>query len=254
MVDEHATICCLRRSDMEKSKQLRLGVFLLATWALIGVGCTQTHQARKTERTGFLGDYSDLQKGEGDQSLEVYWNEGADFKRYDKIMIAQVKLYKVQESLLDGVSDEDKQMLVDALHVALDQSLRKDYKIVDAPGSGVLEVRAAIGEADDSEAFFDFVSNLQPGMRVISGVKRLATGTDTFVGQAAVEAEIRDSQTKERFAAMVDRRVGQKTLKGVHREWGDVLHAFEFWADQLRTRLQERKKGAAQAGPASSKE
>ena len=72
------------------------------------------------------------------------------------------------------------------------------------------------------------------------------------MGEASIEAELRDSQTKERLAAMLDHRVGQKALKGVMHDWADVQSAFEYRAEQLRTRLEEHK-GMPGMSPAPSK-
>jgi hypothetical protein len=39
--------------------------------------------------------------------------------------------------------------------------------------------------------------------------------------------------------AAVDRRVGEKRLKGSLDTWDDVQGAFDYWAERLRVRLAE---------------
>ena len=52
-----------------------------------------------------------------------------------------------------------------------------------------------------------------------------------------MEAELLDSQTNARVGAAIDERAGKK-LKGVTK-WGATKAAFKFWAERLRTWLDE---------------
>ena len=49
--------------------------------------------------------------------------------------------------------------------------------------------------------------------------------------------EITDTITAQVLAAAVDERAGAKTLRGLG-QWSDVEHAFDFWAERLRERLE----------------
>jgi hypothetical protein len=83
------------------------------------------------------------------------------------------------------------------------------------------------------------ISAVLPQMRLISGAKRLATGTASFVGSAGVEAELLDSLSGERLAAAIDRRAGQTRLRGSDSTWEDVEQAFDHWSEMLAARLRE---------------
>ena len=80
-------------------------------------------------------------------------------------------------------------------------------------------------------------------------VRKLITGKHAYVGQASLEAELLDSQTNERVAAVIDRRAGARhnVLEGMHR-WGHTKDAFEFWAKRLRLWLDEVH-GSRRANP-----
>lgn len=68
------------------------------------VGCGTTDQARKVDTSGFLGDYSQLQPGKSGEALLVYRNPGADFSKYDKVLVDPVAVWRGSGSDLEDVS------------------------------------------------------------------------------------------------------------------------------------------------------
>jgi hypothetical protein len=215
-------------------------IVLLAT---LFVGCAQTEQARKVEISGFLGDYSILQKGKEGEALLIYINPNIDFAVYDKVIFDPVTVWRGEGSRLDDVPEADLQRLANYLHTAIVTKLREDYEIVNKPGLDVLRIRAAITEAGKSNVGLNIFSTIVPQAILLSGAKKLATGTNSFVGAASVEGKITDSNTGEILAAMVDRRAGGKSLKGAMNAWNDVEQAFEYWANRLSQRLREMRTG-----------
>lgn len=213
-------------------------IVLLAT---LFVGCAQTEQARKVETSGFLGDYSILQKGKEGEALLIYINPNTDFAVYDKVIFDPVTVWRGESSKLYDVPEADLQRLANYLHTAIVTKLREDYEIVNKPGPDVLRIRAAITEAGKSNVGLNIFSTIVPQAILLSGAKKLATGTNSFVGAASVEGKITDSNTGEILAAMVDRRAGGKSLKGAMNAWNDVEQAFQYWANRLSQRLREMR-------------
>jgi hypothetical protein len=206
------------------------------------VACKTTIQTRGVEPAGFLGDYSELQEGQGgEEALLHYVKPDTDFSAYDKVMIDPVTIWRESPGLRD-VSPEELQRLANHFEAAIRGQLQRDYEIVDQPAPGVLRVRAAITEARGSRALLDLVSTVAPPARALDTVNRMATGTHSFVGRAGAEAEILDSVTGERLAAAVDRRAGDKVLRGATGTWGDVEDAYDLWATRLRDRLAELRR------------
>ncbi len=153
-------------------------------------------------------------------------------------MIDPVTVWHGEDSDLSRVPRKDLQTLADYLHWKLETALEIDYTIADRPGAGVLRIRVAITSAKGSTVMLDMLSTLGP-QRILSQAKKLVTGTHAFVGKAAIEAEILDSLSGTRLAAMVDERAGGKTTTGVTDKWSDVIEAYGYWADRLRLRLVE---------------
>ena len=218
----------------------RIGFSLaLIALAFLASACATTRQTRSVEPQGFLGDYSLLQEGEGDQAQLRYVNEAAQWAQYDSIQLDMVTLWHDPET--KDIDPEDAQRLTDRFYSALHEQLSGDYKMVDQPGPGVLRVRAAITEARGSKVVMNAVTTLVPQLRLLSTLGGFVTGAAIFVGKAGVEVDVRDAMTDERLAAAVSERVGTKTYRGGFRKWSHVDRAFDTWAEGLRNFLAEQR-------------
>lgn len=212
--------------------------FLLALVLIAMTACTTTQQANTVGRSGFLDDYSILQKGAGDrEALLRYVNPIADWKHYTKVMIDPVQLWLGEGSSLRDIPREERIRLTSLLMGKIQNALLADYRVVREAGPNVMRLSVALTEAEASNTVLDTISSVLPTGYVISGTKSLTTGTGTFVGSASIEAKITDIELGTLLAAAVDRRGGAKSLSGVTSEWNDVEESFEYWADTLRYRL-----------------
>lgn len=205
---------------------------------LIGVaGCATTQQANTVMKTGFLDDYSILQKGEKGEALLRYRNPTAEWKKYNKVMIDPVQVWMGKSSRFHNLPREEIFRLSELLFGKLRDGLLADYQIVLEPGPDVMRISVALTEAEASDVTLDTISSILPTGYVVSGTKSLTTGTATFIGTASAEVKITDAQHGTLLAAAVDRRGGAKSLSGVTSEWNDVEESFEYWASMLRYRL-----------------
>ena len=208
-------------------------------------GCASTYQARSVETSGFLDDYTMLKEGSGSQPLLVYINPDANkiCKKYTKLLLEPVSIWDKSESSLEGVSEEDRQMLTDYLYDSLKEALAKDYELVDRAGPGVLRVRAALTEAEGSWVVLDTITSIVPMALAVSVLKQLAVGTASVVADASLELELEDSMSQMTLAAMVDRRAGGKGWKKKTNKWGKVEVAFDFWAEKVQSVLEKCRAG-----------
>ena len=73
----------------------------------------------------------------------------------------------------------------------------------------------------------------------VSALQRVALGQTATAGRATIEAEVLDSQTGERVAALVDGRAGRKVTGRFDKwkKWQDVRDACDFWSGSLRAVL-----------------
>jgi hypothetical protein len=199
-------------------------------------------QVRDTEISGFLKNYSQLEKGKDDQALLIYINPQAHFAQYDKVVISPVSVWRSADSDLDDIPYEEIQKMVDYLDNALRENLKEEFTVVERAEPGSMTVRVGLTEARDSKIVLDTISNVLPPAIALNLVKKVATGTSAFVGRTRIELEILDSITGRRLLALVDERAGSKSFKGKFDKWDDVHQAFNYWAKKMQTRLVELRK------------
>jgi hypothetical protein len=208
--------------------------------------CAATSKSQTVTKSGFLENYGQLKVGKDDQAQLVYIDSTADFKTYTKILMDPIKVYTSdKESNLKKLSKEELQTLVNYLDATLRENLKKDYTFVDAPGPGVMRLRVAITDAEDSNVTLDTISSILPIGMALNMIQVGITGKSSFVGEAGIEAEILDSQTNKRLAAAVDRRVGSKYTGQFDKfnEWHAVTDSYDYWAQKMRTRLADLRQG-----------
>jgi len=223
---------------------------VLALTVVVATGCTATRGRRGTpEESGFLGDYSMLQKNPDYPASLIYVRPGVQWSRYNAVQLDSVGLW-VNEAT-QGISPEDRQMLTDMLYRSLYDELSKYFVVTNQPGPNTLRMRAALTQAQGAKVAIRTVTTVVPQMRVLGSVIGLAGDTASTVGSATVEMEVLDSVTNQRLAAAVDDRAGTKALfaKRAYQTWGDVGAACEYWSKRVSWQLARqgvlRKPGVA---------
>ena len=214
----------------------------------LGASCSTTYQARHAKPSGFLGDYSQLRKGKGQEPLLVYFNPAADVRAYDRILIDPVVGYLGQGSRLNRLSPADRQALLDYFHAALREQLGRDYALAARPGPGTLRLRIAVTDARGTKPVADTLSTVVPVALAVSALERVALGKTLTTGSVRIEAEALDAETGVRLAAMVDERVGAKVTGRLDKwsKWQDARDAFDYWSARMRGSLREFRDRAGQ--------
>jgi len=208
-------------------------------------GCATTYQANEVEPAGFLGAYHMLKEGGNDQALMVYHHPDVNklCKNYNKVLLEPITIWVKAESSVVDVSAEDRQYLKNYLYQSVKKSLGSDYQLVTQPGAGVMRIRGAITEAEGSMIALDALTSIHPGTVAMSGIKQMALGSGSFVGETAVEFSIEDSITRKPLMMGVDKRAGGKNWVKKFNSWGKVEASYDYWADKLKTRLAECRAG-----------
>jgi hypothetical protein len=210
--------------------------------------CRTTHQVDQNPKdfSGFLGNYSMLQKGSDDEANYVYIDKSAPWAKYTKVYIKPVELWKsdASDSALNKMSPEDQQLLVNYFHTALADALKKDFQLVSQPGPDTLVLHAAITDGRGSKPVLNLISSVLPVGLVISYAKQAITGTGSAVGVIDVEIDVTDGGSGQRVAAAVDARAGTKAWRTkFDGTWGDAKLAFDWWAQRIDARFELLKRG-----------
>lgn len=241
---------------MKKQLKQRGGIRLLTPLAavvigglLVGLtGCSTTRQQTKgtPEESGFLGDYSMMQKGLADRANLYYQKPNVDWAKYTKIWIEPIELWKSDDpdSPMGKISPDNQQKLIDLFNTALVNALSTNFTMVDHGGPDVLIIHAAITDAGKSKPVIGAVSAIYLPLKLVSLGKQELAGTGIGVGSITIEGELLDGQTHERLVAVVDSRSGTSAIRSKFSgTWGDVEKSFDWWAARLDQRLTEEKNG-----------
>ena len=230
-----------KRSD--PSHVTWLGVAASLSLALVLSACAASRQPRGTpEESGFLGDYSELQKGKRGEMALVYFAPGVDWKSYNAVIFESVTLWPGPEGHLKDLSPEDQKMLADYLYTSVHDALAKVTTLTTTPGPGVLRLRVALTEAKATHVLMNAVATVVPQIRTVTTIAGLAANTSLTVGEATIEGDVTDSVTHRRLAAFDDERIGQRSMRGLGT-WSQVDAAFDHWAEQLANRLVALQQG-----------
>ncbi len=195
-----------------------VSVFLLAIAITMSVACDTRYRIQSVEF--FHGDKPKFRPGpEGGADL-VDLKEGVDFSKYKMIILdpANVRFSSTAEynaiprNVLNDLRKEYLRIFGEAL--------RDAYPLVNKPRPDALRLRVLIT---------GIVSSV-PGPSTNDGHQEYFSA-----GGASMKAELLDSLTNDRIAAVMDTKTGDKrsTVQSTD-EWVHTREAFAFWAGRLR--------------------
>lgn len=219
----------MKTSAKITSKRLAVtaGIILaLGLCSLLDAGCASN---KPPKLSGFLKDYSGLKPLPDDPSM-LYWERrGVNWKKYTKLTIDPVAVHLAPGARKYEIPPQDLQKLAEMFRTEAVAAVRDAYPIVNQPGPDVLRIRAAITDANPSDALMNVVSAAAIFMPI-------------DMGGASMETEFMDSMTGERLAAVVDKKtgsMGNPVDMGAYSKWGHAKKAFEQWAKELRDNLDD---------------
>jgi hypothetical protein len=209
---------------------------LVATASCVRFVNRTAERAEARDWSGFLDDYSRLQPGDPGDLPFVYRSPNAQWKSYDAVLFEPVTLWRSGKHSLDPIPEDDLLALVAHFERAVRTRLGTGFRMVTAPGPGVLRLRLAITEARAADPVVDVLTATP------EDADRRATGPigpelAAFIEAAMIEGEIRDAASDELLAQGVDRRqAGAPRLA----TWEALDRALAFWADRVCSRLEAR--------------
>lgn len=159
-------------------------------------------------------------------------NKAVDFKKYNKVLIDPVLIYK--EGELDADQRANFEKLAHNLYVYLTQELGKDYKIVQTPEPGTWRLSTAIVSADKTAVVRNVLTTIIPVGMAISTVQYAATGKPSATGEITVEGRVTDAMTGQLLPMGIDKQVGGKTLKGMTESWYSADQGAKAIAKMIR--------------------
>lgn len=204
------------------------------------LGCGRAKQYRRVDQSGFLGDYSKMKEGKGNEALYVYVNPKTDCRKYKKVIIDPVILWgKAEDSPLASLAPKDQKMLATLAWGTIYDAMRKGkFDIVYKPGADVMRVKGAITEVVKAKVILADVVVFIPYVWEAATLWGIGTGKWPFLGELAGEMEIVDSLTGERLFMAVDKVVGTLGSNVDPRAgWDDIWQGFNLWRDKHSKRM-----------------
>lgn len=193
-------------------------VMLTAMMCIVALsGCGGGEQVK----TGFLSDYSKLQK-ESDSSLR-YVNEKA-VAGYSGFMVDPVKVVLQSGAKSEGqLTEQQKTDLTNYLHSKIVEAVQgAGKKVVYQPAAGVARVRVALTNIEKTSA-----------VNMVPQASLLGAG----IGGASMEAEVVDSVTGQQIGAVVESGKGSRIPFANLGDWTAAKSVMDGWAERFQKRL-----------------
>ena len=203
---------------------LKAGKILVALISLSAVGVLAGGAGQKAGHTGFLKNYAQLKPDPKVDGALRYVNPKRNLKQYDRFLIDPIAVYFAPAAKGAGIDPAKLKELTDSFRSELEKALTKNYKVVSAPGKGVMRLRIAITDVDESEPLL----NIHPFMKL----------TGAGLGGASMEGEGIDSLTGERIGAIVETRSGDRMSLGSGlSRMGHAKQVMRYWVERFLKNL-----------------
>jgi len=195
-------------------------VVVAAVFITLLVGCAAP--VKEQDRTGFISDYSKLERVE--DTLFLYLGP----------KVASYSQYRIvgPEILFDPSDDQDDKFTAEEIedltqyfrdHLSDALSENEGYSIVEDAGEGVATIRLAVTALDASLGLL----NISVTTKIIGA----------GLGGAAMEGEMVDSLTGEQLGAWIRWGSGSRVLKAGLTRLGDAKMQINRWTKDMRKRI-----------------
>ncbi len=189
---------------------------------MLVAGCAST----APPRTGFISDYSKLQKIDEGKMRYI----SPQLREYDAYIVDPVQIRAKQNN---NITREQRAEVAQYMHGALVKVLTTGgYRITSQPGPKVARVRVAITDIQEAKWYL----NVHPATKV-TGAGRAG---------ASMEAEVVDSVSGAQLAAAIRSGKGKEFELNPFSTIDDVKSVIDQWAQSAGERLKELResKGA----------
>jgi hypothetical protein len=195
-------------------------------------------------QSGFLGDYSQLKPAPDREGVMLYMDRSRNLSQFHKVMFDPVAIYATPGPDAAQLAPDVKQRLGDDLLAAFRKELVPAYQVVTQPGPDVLRIRTAITGIQAVK------SNLRArDFLPIMAVYRVAS--QPKVAEMTAEMEVLDPNGQRVAAATATRKGDEKLPQGDKVTWNELNAISDYWAKNLRQRLDELRGQGTKVGTAN---
>lgn len=197
---------------------------------------TPLHAEPIASDSGFIENHADLQPAPFDTSQLLFKKQNLDLRAYNKLMIDEIQFRYADDSPYKGINQSELQQVRQTALESLQKALSGRYEIVDAPGPGVLHLRAAITDIRANKKGKNLLSFTPVGL-VKQGIDSV-TGLNIVLRTVTAEAELRDAVSGERLIAVIDPYAGYPSSGNTRKaSWDEVTDTLDNWAQRLAAQI-----------------
>jgi hypothetical protein len=159
-------------------------------------------------------------------------------------MIEQPELFVAPDSKYRGMKPDDMKMMADSLRAVFTEALVETYQIASSSGPNTLNMRMAFTNVHLKKKGRSLLGYTPVGF-VASSAKRAMMNDfvdNILLTEVVWEVEILDSQTGERYGALII-GLGNKDKKKEFTSWDQLMQALEVGAARVMCRLDNARAG-----------
>jgi len=221
--------------------KLAIRAFLALTLGVLSLPVLAQEQ-----HSGFLENYEQLEPSDDVWLNYIY--TGPDFRQKvvntTAFMLEQPEIFIADDSKYKGMKPDDMKMLADSLRAVFAETLVEDYQIAASPGPNTLIFRMALTNVHMKKKGRNLLGYTPVGF-VASGAKKALMNDfvdNILLTEVVWEAEILDSQTGERYGALII-GLGNRESKKEFTSWDQLMQALDVGAQRVVCRLDNAKAG-----------
>ena len=212
-----------------------LTIFLALTIGVFSVSALAEDQF-----SGFLDDYEQLEPSDDVWIGYIYTKPGFREKLADTtaFMIEQPEIFVAADSKYGGMKPDDMKMMADSLRAVFAEALVEKYQIAASPGPNTLVMRMAFTNVHLKKKGRGLLGYTPVGFVASSAKKALMNDfvDNILLTEVVWEAEILDSQTGERYGALII-SLGDKDKKKEFTSWDQLMQVLEIGSARLMCRF-----------------
>lgn len=188
--------------------------------------------------SGFFADDIKFEKHPDRRNVYRYLKEDFDLGKYDMVAIAPVEIWIDPDSAYQGVQANGIKAMSDRLRQVMISALVPKYPVVKRAGDSTVGVRLAVTGVKMKKKKRGLLSYIPIGMAVAAARDDMLE--KVTLSDAIIEADLIDTRTGKRIAALVDRNMAAE-LSGNKHDWKEVEEVFAYYAKRFRKSLDESR-------------
>ena len=212
----------------------------LTIFLALAIGAFSMPSLAEDQFSGFLDDYEQLEPSDDVWIGYIYTKPDFREKLADTtaFMIEQPEIFVAADSKYGGMKPDDMKMMADSLRAVFAEALVEKYQIAASPGPNTLVMRMAFTNVHLKKKGRSLLGYTPVGFVASSAKKALMNDfvDNILLTEVVWEAEILDSQTGERFGALII-SLGNKDKKKEFTSWDQLMQVLEIGSKRLMCRL-----------------